>query len=38
MHKFLFVTRFVVPALLIASFVGHIKGGGASTYGFSSGN
>jgi hypothetical protein len=38
MHKFWLLSRFIVPALVIASFVGHLKGGGASIYGFSSGN
>jgi hypothetical protein len=37
MHKFLFLTRYVVPALVIASFFGHLKGG-VSISGFSSGN
>jgi hypothetical protein len=37
MHKFLLLTRYVVPALVIASFFGHLKGG-ASIAGFSSGN
>jgi hypothetical protein len=37
MHKYLLLTRYVVPALVIASFFGHLKGG-ASIAGFSSGN
>jgi hypothetical protein len=37
MHRFLLLTRYVVPALVIASFFGHLKGG-ASIAGFSSGN
>ena len=30
MHKFLLLTRFVVPALVIASFFGHSRGAGRS--------
>jgi hypothetical protein len=38
MHRFWLLSKYVVPALVIASFFGHLKGGGASTYGFSTGN
>ena len=35
MHKLWMLSRFILPALAIASFVGHLK---ASPLGFSSGN
>jgi hypothetical protein len=38
MHRLWLLSKYVLPALVIASFVGHMKGGGASIYGFSSGN
>ncbi len=37
MHRLWLLTSYVLPALAIASFVGHLKGG-ASIAGFSSGN
>lgn len=37
MHRFWLLSKYVVPALVIASFFGHLKGG-ASIAGFSSGN
>jgi len=35
MHRLWLLSRYVLPALAIASFVGHLK---ASPFGFSSGN
>jgi hypothetical protein len=37
MHKLWMLGRFVLPALALASFVGHAKTG-ATPFGFSSGN
>lgn len=37
MHRFMRFSSYVLPALAIASFLGHFKGG-ASIAGFSSGN
>jgi hypothetical protein len=37
MHRLWMLSRYVLPALAIASFFGHLKGG-ASPLGFSSGN
>jgi hypothetical protein len=38
MHRLWLLSQYVLPALVIASFFGHLKGGGASISGVSSGN
>jgi hypothetical protein len=40
MHRFWLLSKYALPALVIASFFGHLKlgGGGVSIAGFSTGN